>query len=83
MRVIKGCEEAVTKKFDEEFGMRIVPESPPLTYPNDTLQYELNTKKPEYLYELLLPGTNGQMTREVHIFIVKDADGFMYIYFMG
>ncbi len=83
MRVIKGCEEAVTKKFDEEFGMRIVPESPPLIYPQVNLEYELNTKKPEYLYELLLPGTNGQMTREVNIFIVKDVDGFMYIYIMG
>lgn len=83
MKVIKGCEEDIIKKFDEEFGMRIVPQSPSLAYPTTLLEYELNTKKPEYLYELLLPGTNGQMTRDVRIFIVKDGDEFMYIYFIG
>lgn len=83
MKVIKGCEENIIKKFDEEFGMRIVPQSPSLAYPTTLLEYELNTKKPEYLYELLLPGTNGQMTRDVRIFIVKDGDEFMYIYFIG
>ena len=83
MKVKKGCEEDIIKKFDEEFGMRIVPKSPPLAYPGSRLEYELNTKSPEYLYELLLPGTNGQVTRDVCIFIVKDGDGFMYIYFMG
>lgn len=83
MRVIKGCEDDIIKKFDEAFDVRIDSQSPPLPYPKFYLEYELNTKSPEYLYELLLPGTNGQMTRDVRIYIVKDGDGFMYIYFMG
>lgn len=83
IKVIKGCEEDIIKRFDEEFGMRIVPQSPPIAYPSNSFEYELNTKSPEYLYELLLPGTHGQMTRDVRIFVVKDGDGFMYAYFWG
>lgn len=83
LKVIKDYEEDIIKIFDEELGMHILPQDPPLTYPMNFLEYELNTKAPEYLYELLLPGTHGQMTRDVRVFIVKDEDGFMYIYFVG
>lgn len=83
LKIKKNHEENVIKIFDEEFGAHILSQSPPLTYPTNSLEYELNTKTPEYLYELLLPGTHGQMTRDVSIFIINDKDGYMYIYILG
>lgn len=82
-QVKEGHEEDVLSLFDEEFGERIIPNSPSFIKPNDFYAIEINKKKPQYMYELLLPGTRGQMTRDVRIFIVNEEDGFMYIYFFG
>ena len=61
----------------------MTPDSPPFAYPVTFYQTEINEKSPQHMYELLLPGTHGQMTRDVRIFVVNDEDGFMYIYFFG
>ena len=83
LRVVKGREEDILSLFDEEFGQRMTPDSPPFAYPQTFYETEINEKDPQHMYELLLPGTHGQMTRDVRIFVVNDEDGFMYIYFFG
>ncbi|MCM1496283.1 MAG: hypothetical protein NC089_10870 [Bacteroides sp.] len=83
----EGCEQTVADLFDEEFGRRVLPESDsclyPLSHPVTDIEQELNEKKPEYAFELMLSGTHGQKTRDVWVYIVNDEDGYMYIYIFG
>lgn len=60
--------------MDKSCGVRISVELPPLRYPKTRLENELNEKNPKYSYNLLLPGTYGQVTRDVDIYVVYDKE---------
>lgn len=83
LKVIEGREQDILNLFDEQFGQRMIPGEPPIAFPDTFYEREVNEKKPQHMYELLLTGTHGQMTRDVRIFVVNDEDGFMYVYFLG
>lgn len=82
-RVAEGREEDILSLFDEEFGQRMTPDPLPVAAPVTFYEMEINEKTPQHMYELLLPGTHGQMTRDVRIFVVWEQDEDMYIYLFG
>ncbi len=83
LKIKKNFKEEVIKIFDDNFSnitqSRVAPY---IKNPSDYLQTEVNNSEPMYIYEVLLEGKKGLVTREINIYLIEENDE-MYVYIIG
>lgn len=83
LKIKKNFKEEVIKIFDDNFSnitqSRVAPY---IKNPSDYLQTEVKNSEPMYIYEVLLEGKKGLVTREINIYLIEENDE-MYVYIIG